>query len=68
MLNKEELKRNIKGTLEQLYLREDITPAQARETFASALAEHIDNYIKQGIVTTQVVVSGNTGVGTGYIE
>lgn len=68
MLNKEELKQNIKNTLAELYQNNNMTPAQAREAFASALAEHIDNYIKQGIVTTQVVVSGNTGVGTGYIE
>lgn len=66
-LNKIGLKNSIKGTLDRLFNNQTLTPEQASTRLAGELADHIENYIKSGVVNTVVTTTGGNGTGVGNI-
>lgn len=66
-LDKAGLISNIISTLSRLYSNDRVTPEQARQEFATQLANHIETYVKTGTVNTVVTTPEGTGTGVGTI-
>jgi hypothetical protein len=70
-LNKPQLKAGIKTIQDTLYASINLTPDQAREQFATGLADLIDQFVKSGTVNVTVTVTttgtaaAQSGGGTG---